>query len=58
MSSAARIADDRTYRAPGALTAIAQAEVALGELFRRCERLHESNIEHDPHSCFLCFESR
>ena len=44
--------------APAALTAIARAEQELADLFGRCVRLHRSNIEHDPHSCVLCFEQR
>ena len=46
------------YDAQEPLTAIATAELALADLLVHCERLHRAHIEHDPHSCFLCFESR
>ena len=36
----------------------AAAEVALGALFDRAERLHRSNIEHDPLRCLTCFTTR
>ncbi|MFL6159568.1 MAG: hypothetical protein ACJ72D_26075 [Marmoricola sp.] len=40
------------------LSAIALAEQKLADLFGYCDRLHRANIEHDPHSCVLCFEQR
>ena len=40
------------------LSAIALAESALADMLVHCERLHRAHIEHDPHSCFLCFETR
>ncbi|MCX6395013.1 MAG: hypothetical protein NTV23_00830 [Propionibacteriales bacterium] len=48
----------QTIEAPSALTAIARAEQKLADLFGYCDRLHKANIEHDPHSCVLCFEQR
>ena len=44
--------------APATLTAIEHAESALLELYSHCDRLHKANIQHDPHSCVLCFEQR
>lgn len=40
------------------LFAIAEAEAALADLLTHAERLHQANIQHDPISCLLCFESR
>ena len=37
---------------------IAQSERALDDLLLRSSRLHESNIQHDPSSCLVCFSSR
>lgn len=37
---------------------ITRGEVALAEWLDRCERLHTSNIQHDPVKCLLCFEQR
>ena len=37
---------------------IALAEFALETLMVRGERLHESNIEHDPIRCLTCFAQR
>ncbi|MET3961881.1 hypothetical protein ABIE44_001815 [Marmoricola sp. OAE513] len=45
-------------QAPAALSAIAAAERKLADLYGYCDRLHQANIEHDPHSCVLCFEQR
>jgi hypothetical protein len=40
------------------MTDIAMSERQLDELFTFCDRLHRANIEHDAHSCVLCFEQR
>ncbi|MGO4256732.1 hypothetical protein [Marmoricola sp. RAF53] len=40
------------------MTAIARAERELADLFGYAGRLHQANIEHNPHSCVLCFEQR
>lgn len=37
---------------------IALAEFALEALMVRSERLHQSNIEHDPIRCLTCFAQR
>jgi hypothetical protein len=37
---------------------IALSELALEALIIRGERLHDSNIEHDPLSCLTCFAQR
>lgn len=60
MSAAARLSHDPVTetQAPAALSAIAAAERKLADLFGYCDRLHRANIEHDPHSCVLCFEQR
>jgi hypothetical protein len=34
---------------------VAESERALDELIDRSARLHRSHIEHDPHSCLVCF---
>lgn len=39
-------------------TALERSMQALTDLFGHCERLHRSNIQHDPHSCLVCFERR
>jgi len=31
------------------------SEIALTDLLNRCERLHHSNIQHEPASCLVCF---
>lgn len=46
------------FEAPSALNAIARAEQKLADLYGYCNRLHKANIEHNPHSCVLCFETR
>jgi hypothetical protein len=58
MSAVAHITELETVEAPEALSAIAVAERKLADLFGYCDRLHRANIEHDPHSCVLCFEQR
>lgn len=40
------------------LDEVALAEIALEDLLKRSERLHHSNIQHDPLRCLLCFEQR
>lgn len=35
---------------------VALSEIALSDLLNRCERMHRSNIQHDPMSCLVCFE--
>lgn len=37
---------------------IALSELALEALIARGERLHGSNIEHDPIRCLTCFAQR
>lgn len=37
---------------------VALSEIALWDLLNRCERMHRSNIQHDPVSCLVCFEHR
>ena len=37
---------------------IAASERALDDLLSRADRLHASNIQHDPASCLVCFSSR
>jgi hypothetical protein len=37
---------------------IALSEFALEALMMRSERMHESNIEHDPIRCLTCFAQR
>jgi hypothetical protein len=37
---------------------IAVSERALDDLLLRASRLHESNLQHDPRSCLLCFSGR
>lgn len=37
---------------------VALSELALEALIARGERLHGSNIEHDPIRCLVCFEQR
>lgn len=34
---------------------IAASERALDDLLHRADRLHASGIQHDPHSCLVCF---
>lgn len=34
------------------------SEIALADLLGRCERLHSSNIQHEPARCLVCFEHR
>ncbi|HWJ08943.1 MAG TPA: hypothetical protein VNS46_06170 [Nocardioides sp.] len=36
---------------------IAASERALDDLLGRADRLHASRIQHDPHSCLVCFTS-
>lgn len=55
------IAADISYfeaEAPAVMTAIKRAEQKLADLYGHCHRLHKANIEHNPHSCVLCFETR
>lgn len=37
---------------------IAASERALDDVLTRASRLHESNIQHDPGSCLVCFGNR
>lgn len=37
---------------------IAASERALDDLLSRSDRLHASNIQHDPSSCLVCFSER
>jgi len=37
---------------------VAVSELALADLFCRCERLHQSNIQHEAANCLVCFERR
>lgn len=37
---------------------VSLSELALADLFDRCERLHLSRIQHDPVRCLVCFETR
>jgi hypothetical protein len=34
---------------------IARSERALDDLLARADRMHRSNIQHDPESCLVCF---
>lgn len=34
------------------------SEIALADLLDRCERMHRSNIQHDPLRCLVCFGVR
>lgn len=58
MSAVARSISQSQSEAPAAMTAIARAERELADLFGYAGRLHQANIEHNPHSCVLCFEQR
>ncbi|WP_183407779.1 hypothetical protein [Nocardioides marmoriginsengisoli] len=58
MSAVASYTGPEDLEAPIALTAIAAAERELADLFGHCDRLHRANIQHNPHSCLLCFEQR
>ena len=55
---------ERPQEAPGprltpglaeAIVEIAASERALDDLLHRADRLHASGIQHDPHSCLVCF---
>ncbi|HVK27318.1 MAG TPA: hypothetical protein VM575_03200 [Nocardioides sp.] len=37
---------------------IAASERALDDLLGRADRLHASNIQHEPHTCLVCFTQR
>ncbi|MFC7502820.1 hypothetical protein ACOACQ_02615 [Nocardioides sp. CPCC 206347] len=37
---------------------IAASERALDDFLSRSDRLHDSNIQHDPSSCLVCFSGR
>lgn len=37
---------------------IAASERALDELLGRADRLHASQIQHEPHTCLVCFTQR
>ncbi|MGN6252210.1 MAG: hypothetical protein ACTHNS_10395 [Marmoricola sp.] len=41
-----------------ATTVIERSEDALAALLSYDERLHGSNIQHDPLSCLVCFAAR
>jgi hypothetical protein len=43
---------------PAEPSALDQSIQALTDLFGHCERLHRANIQHDPHTCVVCFEQR
>lgn len=34
---------------------IARSERALDDLLDRADRMHRSNLRHDPESCLVCF---
>ena len=34
---------------------VALSELALADLLDRSERMHRSNIQHDPVRCLVCF---
>jgi hypothetical protein len=34
---------------------VALSEIALSDLLDRCERMHRSQIQHDPVRCLVCF---
>ncbi len=40
-----------------AIVEIAASERALDDLLHRADRLHASNIQHDPRSCLVCFSA-
>ena len=42
----------------GVILEIAASERALDGVLTRASRLHESNIQHDPATCLVCFGSR
>ncbi|MCW2755555.1 MAG: hypothetical protein JWQ32_2966 [Marmoricola sp.] len=50
--------DFSTESQPVTPAALGRSVKALTNLFGHCERLHRANIEHDPHSCVVCFETR
>lgn len=58
MSAVAAFEQSGETEAPAALFAIARAEQKLADLYGYCHRLHKANIDHDAHSCVLCFELR
>lgn len=37
---------------------LALSEIALSDLLDRNERMHSSNIQHDPVRCLVCFATR
>lgn len=37
---------------------IAASERALDDLLGRADRLHASHIQHEPHTCLVCFTQR
>lgn len=41
-----------------AILEIATAERALDDFLSRSDRMHASNIQHDPSSCLVCFSQR
>jgi hypothetical protein len=41
-----------------AIIEIAASERSLDDVLLRANRLHESNIQHDPRSCLVCFGGR
>lgn len=34
---------------------VALGEIALADLLARCERLHASQVQHEPTRCLVCF---
>ncbi len=60
MNAVATVTELDYYSAPQPVepTALERSIQALTDLFGHCERLHRANIQHDPHSCVVCFEQR
>jgi hypothetical protein len=60
MSAVAQITRYETdeAQAPAVLDAIAQSEEQVSELYNYCDMLHRAQVEHDAHSCVVCFEQR
>jgi hypothetical protein len=38
-----------------AIVDVAKSERALDDVIGYAQRLHRSNIQHDPHTCLVCF---
>lgn len=41
-----------------AIDEVVLSEIALVDLLDRNERMHRSQIQHDPVRCLVCFETR